>query len=376
MKKLLIGIFIVFLSLSLIGCNQFENPNEDYCALGNDENYYNCRVTLTSYFSTTISLTLYYSLEDTYDVGAYFTFFEEMISEYHELFDNYNEYDNVTNVYSINHADGPIAISDTLFDAIQFALDNDSLVEVENTPLYDIALEPVLAIWHDARESTECDDTIELGISYCPVPRSLIDGISFNTNPDDVILDTTNQTISFQQENMGINLGGMAKGYVSNIIADYFNQEGVTFLLNMGNSNVIGGGINPGREDGNFYIALSTPTTEFTLNNSYYMVLKIPEGKAVVTSGNSQRFFIGLDDGEVYHHIIDPQTNYPGGYSMSVSLIYEDSALADILSTAIYLLPLEDAMDFVNSFDGLEAVWYHYDGTYTYSSGFDQYIYS
>ncbi|MBN2541099.1 MAG: FAD:protein FMN transferase [Bacilli bacterium] len=374
MKKLMIVLFAIFITLSLSGCTQFENPNEDYCMISYDQTWYGCQKTLTSYFDTTMSLTLYYTPEDNYDVAFYFDYFETILSQYHKSFDNYHEYEGVNNVYTINHATGPVVLDDVLFDAIQYSLDNDELVVVDGTPMFNIALQPVLSIWHDARESTECDDTIELGISYCPVPNDLIDGISFNTNPADIVLDPETNTISFLKENMGIDLGGMAKGYVSKIISDYLDSAGITYLLNTGNSNVIGGGFNPARENGYFYIALSKPTTSFSIMTEYYLTVMVPEGMAVVTSGNNQRFFIGIDDEEVYHHIIDPITNYPGGYSMSVTLLYEDSALADILSTAIYLMPLEDAKSFVNNYDGLEAVWYHYDGTYEYSDGFEQYI--
>jgi thiamine biosynthesis lipoprotein len=61
---------------------------------------------------------------------------------------------------------------------------------------------------------------------------------------------------------------------------------------------------------------------------------------------------------------------------MSVTIIYPDSALADIFSTAIFLLPLEDAIAYVNATQDLEAIWYDFDGTIHYSEGFDQYIYA
>ena len=60
---------------------------------------------------------------------------------------------------------------------------------------------------------------------------------------------------------------------------------------------------------------------------------------------------------------------------MSISVLYPDSAIADILSTALYLLPVEEAKNFVNNYDQLEAVWYNYDGTIEYSDGFSPYIF-
>ncbi len=364
----------LILFTTLLGCNNFSNPNPDYCVLSNEEGVYICEKRLISYFNTTISLKLYYSETEIYSIDDIFTYFEDILLEYHQYFDKYNEYDNINNVYTINNSVAPVEIDDILMTAIKYALDNEDIITVEDKSLFNIALSPVLDVWHDARENTLCESSDGTGILYCPVPVDQIDGLDFNTDPDDILLDEENDTISFSKDNMSIDLGGFAKGYVAKIIADHLDDIGVTYLLNVGNSNIITGGFNPTREDGNYYIALTKPTTDSALISEYFISLKIPENIGVVTSGNYQRFFKGEDDNIVYHHIIDPNTNYPGGYCMSVTLIYQDSALADILSTAIYLLPLDEAMEFVNNFDGLEALWYKYDDTYVYSDGFEQFI--
>ncbi|NLZ61877.1 MAG: FAD:protein FMN transferase, partial [Acholeplasmataceae bacterium] len=52
-----------------------------------------------------------------------------------------------------------------------------------------------------------------------------------------------------------------------------------------------------------------------------------------------------------------------------------DGALADIYSTAIYLLTIDEGVEFVNQTPGLEAVWYKTDGTLVYSENFeDKYL--
>lgn len=375
MKKLLIIISMVFITTLLISCNTISNPESDYCIISSDKSFYVCSDTTTSYFDTPIYLRLYYQEIDNYNVKEIFDYFENTLAYYHKYFDKYNEYENINNIYTINHSNAEIKIDDILYDAIKYTLDNEKVITIDNVPMFNIALDPVLSIWHDARESDLCDYSIESGIAYCPVPRSLIDGSVFNTNPDDIVLDLDNKTISFSKPDMSIDLGGIAKGYVTKIISNYLNNKNITYILNAGNSNVIGGGFNPARVDGNFYIALKTPSTGYEESQDYFLTLSVPQNMAVVTSGNYQQFFKGLDDSLIYHHIINPITYYPGGYSMSVTLLYPDSALADLLSTALYLMPLDEAMDFVNSYDNLEAVWYHYDGTYDYSDGFSQYIY-
>lgn len=95
---------------------------------------------------------------------------------------------------------------------------------------------------------------------------------------------------------------------------------------------------------------------------------------SVVTSGNYQRYFLGADDSLVYHHIIDPRTNYPGGEAMSVTLFFEEGALADLYSTAIYLLSVEEGLAVVNQKEGMEAIWYLSDGSVIESDHAAQYV--
>lgn len=375
MKKPITIILLLITSFVFISCNEASPIDNDLCYLSNTEGVYLCEKTATSYFDTTISLKLYYQETDTYDVNEVFNYFEETLSTYHKYFDKYNAYQDINNVYTINNSDGEVIIDSILYDAIKYGIDNSDLVVLDETNLFNIALNPVVEVWHNARESVSCDTTIETGISYCPLPTEEIDGVTFNTDINDIVLNQETSSISFLKEDMSIDLGGYAKGYVANVLTEHLNQLDITYILNLGNSNVIANGTNPTNDYGEFIIALIEPSVNFTLVNNYYQYVKIPEDMAIVTSGNYQRFFKDIDTGDVYHHIIDPRTNYPGGDTMSVSIIYNDSALADILSTSIYLMDLESALEYVNNTDGLEAVWYGYDGEITYSENFENYVY-
>jgi thiamine biosynthesis lipoprotein len=374
MKKTISIIMLLLIIPIFIGCNNTSNnPNTDLCVLTDTENVYLCEKTSTSYFNTVVSLKLYYNQEDVYDVDDTFNYFIETLETYHQYFDKYNEYTGVNNVYTINNSSSPVVLDEEFYEAIEYALSNQDLVTSEGTRLFNIALNPVLTVWHNAREDINCDDSVELGILYCPVPNGEIDGETFHTNPESIQMNNGDNSIEFLETDMSIDLGGFAKGYVANIITEHLNGLGITYLLNLGNSNVICNGENPLNDTSDFIIALIEPSTDFKIVNTYFQYVQLPEDWALVTSGNYQRFFKDIDNGDVYHHIIDPRTNYPGGEVMSVSIIYPDSALADLLSTAIYLLDLESAIDFVNVTDDLEAVWYNYDGTITYSEGFQDF---
>lgn len=64
----------------------------------------------------------------------------------------------------------------------------------------------------------------------------------------------------------------------------------------------------------------------------------------------------------------------PAGYFSAVSILCEDSGMADALSTAIFNMPLEDGKKLIEGLDNTEALWVMKDGKLVYSSGFEKYI--
>jgi len=71
---------------------------------------------------------------------------------------------------------------------------------------------------------------------------------------------------------------------------------------------------------------------------------------AVVTSGSYFRNF--TEDGKLYHHIIDPETGMPADNGLvSVTVVADDAALADGLSTAFFVMGMEKALSIAQSLD-------------------------
>ena len=91
----------------------------------------------------------------------------------------------------------------------------------------------------------------------------------------------------------------------------------------------------------------------------------------MVTSGDYQRTY--MVDGKLYHHIIDPETLYPSEYWRSVTVVCDHSGWADALSTALFLLPLEEGQELLAQFDA-KAMWVNADGEIFYSPGFQEMI--
>ena len=90
-----------------------------------------------------------------------------------------------------------------------------------------------------------------------------------------------------------------------------------------------------------------------------------------MTSGDYQRYYVA--DGVKYHHIIDPETMYPGEKWRAVTVITEDSGTADALSTALFLMDREEGQALLDRIGG-EALWIAPDGEIFQSPGLGDWL--
>lgn len=151
-------------------------------------------------------------------------------------------------------------------------------------------------------------------------------------------------------EDMIIDLGGIAKGYAADVIADYLKSKNIdNAIIDLG-GNVLALGGN-GKTD-KWNIGIQNP---FEPRNKHIGILSVRD-KTVVTSGVYERYFI--ESGKRYHHILDPFTGYPvESPLMSVSIIADKSIDADGLSTTVFALGLEKGTELIESLDGIEAIF-------------------
>ena len=164
------------------------------------------------------------------------------------------------------------------------------------------------------------------------------------------------QTVSFEQDGMEIDFGGIAKGYTSGRIMDIFREHGIkSGMVSLG-GNVQVLGI---KTDGSKWrVAVQNP--EDTEN---YLGVLETQDRAVITSGGYERYF--EQDGKTYQHILDPKTGYPADSGLtSVTIVSADGTLADGLSTSLFVMGKEKAVAYWRAHsEEFDAILVEKDGT-------------
>lgn len=164
----------------------------------------------------------------------------------------------------------------------------------------------------------------------------------------------------YMPQGMGVDLGGIAKGYAAKNVLEIMRAGGVeTAVISLG-GNVGLLGTKPDGTD--WQVAIERPDG----SGEAMAQMSIPGGEYtyVVTSGGYQRNF--TVDGVTYHHILDPDTGRPAETDLlSVTIISDDGILADAYSTALFVMGREKAIEFWK--DGHnEYDFVLYDGTNLY----------
>lgn len=235
-----------------------------------------------------------------------------------------------SDIYKVNHNSGiPTEISGETAEILQFALE----MAGQTNGAFEPTIYPVIAEWGF------------ISGEYCvPDAYHLTDLLS-NVDYEKVMLEGTVVTLP---KGMQLDFGAVGKGYTGDIISELLKGQGITSaLLNIGgNIQMVGR-----RPDGSKWrLGIQNPFGEGSLG-----VLESEDG-AVVTSGNYERYFIG-DDGKQYGHIIDPATGYPAKSGLaSVSIIAKEGRLCDALSTAIYVMGLDEACEYWKNNGGFEML--------------------
>ncbi len=338
MKKILLILTVVAVTAGL-------------CSCGNGRDMKNTRV-FYEYFDTVTEIT---ALDETDGEFTRVTDeIEGIFKEYHRLADIYNEYSGMNNLCTVNKNAGKeaVKVSGALLDLVEYGITAYGITKGKT----NIALGAVTRLWHDAREdgaALPAENELEEAAKHC--------------NIDDIVIDRENGTLFLRDEKMSLDMGALAKGYACEKAAEHLEKSGKTgYALNLGGNLRVTGN----KADGEFWTA-GIQNPELSSDNAYVNVVYLKQF-SLVTSGSYMRYF--TVDGKTYHHIIDPDTLYPRDDLKSVSVLCGNSALADVLSTALFNMSIEEGKTLISSMENVYVLWVDKDGKVHYSEGFEEYI--
>ncbi|MDO4377763.1 MAG: FAD:protein FMN transferase [Erysipelotrichia bacterium] len=282
-----------------------------------------------------------------------------ILDYYHQLFDIYNYYENVNNLYVINSKAGiePVKVDRELIDFLLYCKELYNLTAGK----MNVMMGAVLSIWHDHRQ-TAMDNP-----SLATVPdMEQLQQAAQHISIDSLVIDEAAGTVYIADCLARIDVGAIGKGYATEKAAQYLKENKKDgYVLNIGgNIRIIGNkpdgskwttGIkNPNDPDENFPIKISIANT------------------SCVTSGIYERYY--TVNKVRYHHIIDEDTLMPANYFSSVSVITENSALADALSTALFCMSKEDGEKVIAKIGNVDVIWIYADGTVEYTENVKNFI--
>jgi thiamine biosynthesis lipoprotein len=279
----------------------------------------------------------------------------DQLELYHQLFDIYNDYEGINNIKTINDQAGtaPVKVDPIIID---FLLDCKEYYELSGGRV-NVAMGSVLYLWHETRNE---------GIDN-PEHAKLPDGAQLKAaaehcSMETVLIDEDASTVYLEDPDQRLDVGAIAKGWSTQRVC----ENAPSGLLVSVGGNVCATGPKP-EKNSSWVVGIQSPNGKA---DEYLHTVYVNQ-ESVVTSGDYQRYY--TVDGKKYHHIIDPDTLYPSDKWKSVSIICTDSGLGDALSTALFLLDLEEGQKLLDKYDA-HAVWVDLEGKTYYSPGFKELI--
>lgn len=243
---------------------------------------------------------------------------EDKINELDELLSTGKE---TSEVSKLNKS-GKEVLSKTTADLVKKSLQ----IYEKTEGLFDITIYPLMELWGFPTKNYRVPSDKEIAEKLEVV------------GSDKIIFNEDTREVSFKNQGLEIDFGGIGKGYITDELVKILKEEKVeSAIINLG-GNVFGYEKKP---DGSLWnVAIRDPNVP----ESYMAVIRL-ENCAVITSGGYERFF--EENGSIYHHILDPGSGKPSKSGLkSVSIVSKEGTLADALSTSLFIMGKEKAIDF------------------------------
>ena len=254
-----------------------------------------------------------------------------------------------SDVYKINKNAGiePVEVQPETMEIIKRSIQ----IAEESDGLFDISIGVLTDLW-------------QIGSADARVPEEseIIEAVNL-IDYEKINIDEENMTVMLEEEGMSLELGGISKGYIGSGIVEIFEENNITTaIINLG-GNVVVMGTSPSNEDG-WNVGVQDPDE---VRGEIVGTQRVINA-AIVTSGIYERYL--EVDGTKYHHIMDPRTGYPLDNEISGVTVFAPTSFdGDSYSTALFLMGIEEGIEFINSKDGFEVAYVDKDGGVHLSAG-------
>jgi len=201
--------------------------------------------------------------------------------------------------------------------------------------LFDITVGPLVDLW-DYKRTSE------------PPANNKIEPVLHLVNYNDLELDAVQKKAGLKNPGQSIDLGGIGKGFASDRFMEIFEEYGITSAFSNIGGNVSTLGNKP---DGSpWRVGIRHPRL-----NALIGAVAVT-GKAVVTSGDYERYFYDKE-GRRFHHILNPITGYSAESGLvSVTVVADSAMIADAVATAAFVAGLEGGLALIEKYPRTEAV--------------------
>lgn len=293
-----LGVLSLMIAILLIGCSKKTVPQEPQPPMASG----------TEFIMSTVVEQRWYGQESKQAYDA-------IVDALKDMEKKLSLYVESSEIAAINQNAGvaPVEVSQETYDLIKHAVDYSA----QSGGKFDITIAPLTQLWDIMGESPKVPNAEDITAA-----KNLVDYKQIALDPD-------KRTVMLLTSGMSIDLGGVAKGMAASTAAEIAKKFQVSGFLSIG-GNMMVLGKKPSGED--FKFGVRDPKG----GSSDYMAVVTLDGMTMATTGTYERYF--EEDGVRYHHVLDPFTGYPAQSDLiSVTVISQDGALADYLSTAIFM---------------------------------------
>ncbi|PHS14897.1 MAG: FAD:protein FMN transferase ApbE [Kangiella sp.] len=197
---------------------------------------------------------------------------------------------------------------------------------------FDVTLDPLIKEWgFDTKQTND-------HIPSNKIISKLLEKIGYSK------LHLEKDCIQKDLKSLSINLSAIAKGYGVDQIANVISNHGIqNYLVEIGGETASKG---QNSKSINWRLAIEAPIEKARQIQKVFE----PKDLGVATSGNYRNYFD--KDGVRYSHTIDPTTGKPITHNLaSVTVLHEQTMMADAYATAFMVMGSEESLIFAESKD-------------------------